>query len=149
VSVTFDVADAHALPFPNRSVDVAVSLRMLMHVPDWQRCVAELCRVARWRVIVDFPARMSFAWAESSGRRLAAKAGRRTEPYRVIAESEVDSVLRSNGFHVKTVDRQFVLPIAFHKTVNSLGFTRGIERSLAAVGLRRLLGSPVTMVAER
>ncbi|MEO6222110.1 MAG: class I SAM-dependent methyltransferase, partial [Vicinamibacterales bacterium] len=49
-AVTFDVGDAHALPFPAGHFDGAVSLRVLMHTPDWSRCVGELCRVARRRV---------------------------------------------------------------------------------------------------
>jgi hypothetical protein len=47
------------------------------------------------------------------------------------------------------VHRQFVLPIALHKAVGSLPVTRGLEGALAAVGLLRILGSPVTVVAER
>ena len=47
------------------------------------------------------------------------------------------------------VRRQFVLPIALHKRIGRRGFTEGVERGLAAVGLSRLLGSPVTMVGER
>ena len=47
------------------------------------------------------------------------------------------------------VRRQFVLPIAFHKAIGRLGFTQTIERGLSAVGLSRVLGSPVTVVAER
>ena len=41
------VGDAHALDFPDRSFDVVVSLRVLMHTPNWRRCLAELCRVGR------------------------------------------------------------------------------------------------------
>jgi hypothetical protein len=33
--------------------------------------------------------------------------------------------------------------------VNRPGFTRGVEGALAAVGLQRLFGSPVTIVAQR
>jgi hypothetical protein len=45
--------------------------------------------------------------------------------------------------------RQFVLPIAVHKMIGSAPATSRIESVLGAVGLRRLLGSPVTIVAER
>ena len=69
VVIPFGVADAHALPFADRSVDAAVSLRVLMHAIDWKTCLAELCRVARWRVVVDFPALGSFAALESGARR--------------------------------------------------------------------------------
>jgi len=149
VSVQFDVADAHALPIADRSVDVAVSLRVLMHVPDWPRCLAELCRVSRRRVIVDFPARLSVARLESFTRRVGAAIGYKTEPYRCLAERDVERAFGSHGFRVISRHRQFVLPIALHKKIGSLGATLGVERALASVGLLRLLGSPVTMVAER
>lgn len=149
VEIQFDVADAHHLPLADRSMDVAVSLRLLMHVPDWRRCVAELCRVSSWRVILDFPARSSAAAIESYTRRVRAKFGAKTEPYRLLAEADVQRELASHGFRVITRHRQFVLPIALHKAIGSRGFTLGIERALAGVGASRLFGSPVTMVAER
>ena len=68
LTVTFEVADAHALPVPDRSVDAAVCFRLLMHVIDWRRCVGELCRVSRHRVIIDFPAAASAASIESAAR---------------------------------------------------------------------------------
>lgn len=147
--VAFLPGDAHALPFGDRTFDAAVSLRVIMHTPDWARCLGELCRVSRWRVVVDFPALGSLAALESAFRRVAHASGRRTEAYRVLAEQSVVRELRTHGFRVVSVDRQFVLPIALHKAIGSLRFTRSAERALAAVGLLRLLGSPVTMVAER
>jgi hypothetical protein len=120
-----------------------------MHAIDWRRCVGELCRVARWRVVVDFPARASLAAVESGMRRVANSVGSRTEAYRVIAEQDVAEAFRQHGYRVVVIRRQFVLPIAFHKAIGRLTFTQSVERTLAAVGLSRLLGSPVTMVAER
>jgi ubiquinone/menaquinone biosynthesis C-methylase UbiE len=142
-------ADAHRLPLPTGAVDGAVSLRVLMHAVDWHRCVAELCRVARWRVAVDFPAVRSAAAVESATRRVAAALGRRTEPYRVLAERDVRAAFESHGFSIVRVERQFVLPIALHKKVGSLGLTRGAESVLRRVGLLRLFGSPITLIAER
>jgi ubiquinone/menaquinone biosynthesis C-methylase UbiE len=149
VRAVFAPGDAHALDWPDRSFDAAVCLRVIMHTPDWRRVVAELCRVSRWRVVIDFPALGSVACLESVVRRLAATVGAGTEPYRVLAERRVANCIADAGFRVVSVSRQFVLPIAFHKTVDSLPFTLASERSLAAIGLGRLLGSPVTMVAER
>lgn len=149
VSLELGIADAHALPLTDRSVDAAVSLRVLMHAIDWRTCVGELCRVARWRVVVDFPALGSFAALESGARHLARRFGRPTEAYRVMAERDVAHAFGRHGYRVVMVRRQFVLPIALHKKIGSLGVTRGVEGALAGVGLLRLLGSPVTMVAER
>ena len=149
VRAEFMAGDAHALAFPDASFDAAVSLRVLMHTPDWARCVAEVCRVTRWRVVLDFPALGSLAALQSGARRLGQSLGRQTERYRVLAERVIARELAARDFRVVSVHRQFVLPIALHKAVGSLGFTLATERALSAVGLLRLLGSPVTMVAER
>lgn len=149
LQVGFHRVDAHALAFPDRGFDYAVSLRLLMHAPDWRRCLAELCRVARQRVVVDFPALVSAAALHAAARRLAHAAGRRVEAYRVLRLSSVARELGRNGFRLLDVHRQFVLPIALHKAVGSRSLTVGVERGLAALGLLALAGSPVTIVAER
>jgi ubiquinone/menaquinone biosynthesis C-methylase UbiE len=149
VSVQFERGDAHALPAGDRTFDAAVSLRVLMHTVDWKTCVAELCRVSRWRVVVDFPALASFAALESGTRHVARALGRRVEAYRVMAERDVEDAFASCGLKVVMIRRQFVLPIALHKAVGNAAVTEAVEGGLRRVGLLRLLGSPVTMVAER
>jgi SAM-dependent methyltransferase len=149
VSLELGVADAHHLPFDDRSVDAAVCLRVLMHAIDWRQCVRELCRVARWRVVVDYPSRASVAALESATRRLRQSLGARVEAYRVISDGEIARAFEGAGFRVISRHKQFVLPIALHKAIGRIGLTRGVERGLAGVGLLRLFGSPVTVVAER
>jgi ubiquinone/menaquinone biosynthesis C-methylase UbiE len=148
-SAALGVADAHHLPLPDLSVDAAISLRVLMHAIDWRACVSELCRVTRRRVIVDFPALASAAAIESTTRKVVHALGGKVEPYTVLAERDVIDAFRHHGFRVITIRREFVLPIAVHKAIGTLAFTRSAERVLAAAGLRRLFGSPVTVVAER
>jgi SAM-dependent methyltransferase len=145
----FSVGDAHTLEFPDRSFDVAVSLRVLMHTPRWSQCVDELCRVSRDLVIVDYPSMRSIALLQSLGRKGMHGLGRRTEPYRVFADRDIAGAFVRNGFRIRTVHRQFVLPIALHKMIGSRAFTIGAERLLERLGLLRLFGSPVTIVAER
>jgi ubiquinone/menaquinone biosynthesis C-methylase UbiE len=145
----FTIGDAHALEWPDASFDAAVCLRVIMHTPDWRRVIAELCRVTRWRIAIDFPALGSLACLESVARQAGALVGVKTEAYRVFSEAGIRRCFASHGFRVVAIERQFVLPIALHKAVNSLPVTLGTERGLAALGLRRLFGSPVTMVAER
>lgn len=147
--VAWGMADAHHLPLGDRSADATVCLRVLMHAIDWRACVGELCRVARWRVVVDFPAAGSVAAIESAVRRLRQRRGAAVEAYRVLAERDVAAAFAAHGFRVVMVRRQFVLPIALHKALGIFPVTRGIERLAASVGLLQLFGSPVTMVAER
>jgi ubiquinone/menaquinone biosynthesis C-methylase UbiE len=66
LAATFQVGDAHAIPFGDQQFECAVSLRVIMHTPDWQQCVSELCRVAKWRVGGD---RKSSAPEEACARR--------------------------------------------------------------------------------
>ena len=51
----FEVADLRALPYPDRSFDAVVCLRLLPHSVDWTGLIGELCRVASRSVIVDYP----------------------------------------------------------------------------------------------
>jgi SAM-dependent methyltransferase len=149
VTVTFASGDAHGLAFGNQSFDDVVCLRVLMHTPDWRQSLGELCRVARNRVVFDYPALASAAALQSLTRRVAAAAGARVEAYRVFSDRAVHAALRERGFRVIGSDRQFVLPIALHKAVGSLAVTSRVEGALARLGLRSMLGSPVTIVAER
>lgn len=155
--LTFARGDAHTLEFQDRSFDAAVCLRVVMHTPDWRRVVGELCRVARRRVVLDYPALASAAALQAASRKARAvlsrwrpgPSPRRLEPYRVLSHRAVREALASHGFRITGVERQFVLPIAFHKTIGSRGLTTRVEGLLAAIGLLRLVGSPVTIVAER
>lgn len=149
VSVAFQVGDAHALGFADRSFDAVVGLRVLMHTPGWRRCIAECCRVADGRVVVDYPSAMSVAALQSMARRLAHMAGVRTEPYRVFTHRAIAEAFAACGFRIREAHRQFVLPIAVHKAIGSRRFTEQSERILERGGLLNALGSPVTLVAER
>ena len=147
--VTFQSGDAHDLAFADRAFDVALSLRVLMHTPDWQRCIGELCRVADRLVIVDYPSATSVALIESMTRRLLHAAGRATEPYRVFRHRTIVDAFDRCGFRIRSVHRQFVLPIALHKAMGSRRLTEATERLLDRAHLLNTFGSPVTLVAER
>ncbi|MGH9411896.1 MAG: class I SAM-dependent methyltransferase [Vicinamibacterales bacterium] len=149
VSIEFARGDAHRLQFADRSFDAVVCLRVLMHTPDWRRSCAELCRVADRRVVIDYPSSRSFAALQSWTRRVASWLTPRVEAYRVMSPRAVRRALAAQGFRVAGERRLFVLPIAFHKRVNSERFTRVLEGALARAGMLRLFGSPVTIVAER
>jgi SAM-dependent methyltransferase len=149
VDVRFQVGDAHALTFPDRSCDVAVCLRVVMHTPEWRRVVSELCRVADGLVVIDYPSSRSVAFLESLGRRAASTAGLAKEPYRTFSDRTIDDAFERSGFRVRARHRQFVLPIALHKLIGSRRFTQWCEGIFDRIGLLALFGSPVTIVAER
>jgi ubiquinone/menaquinone biosynthesis C-methylase UbiE len=149
VEVAFLSGDAHGLGFGDRSFDAVVCLRVLMHTPDWQRSLAELCRVARDRVVFDYPSLWSAAALQASARRVAHGFGARVEAYRVFRRASIAAALTREGFQLAGEHHQFVLPIALHKRLNSEAATRRVERMFSRIGLTRLFGSPVTVVAVR
>lgn len=149
LAASFATGDAHALAFPDRSFDVAISLRVIMHAPRPNDCIAELCRVADQLVIFDYPSARSLALFQSLFRRAIAQLGVPTEPYRVFADRVIAHELERCGFRVRSVHRQFVLPIALHKAIGSVRVTLAVERWLDRLGLLDRFGSPVTLVAER
>ena len=149
VSVAFEQGDVHGLRYPDRSFDDVVCLRVLMHTPDWRSSLAELCRVARDRIVFDYPALASAAALQAATRNVAHAAGARVEAYRVFSDRSIAAVLEANGYCRTGSHRQFVLPIALHKRLGSLTTTQRIEGVLAKIGLRDAFGSPVTVVAQR
>jgi hypothetical protein len=108
-----------------------------------------LCRVARNRVVFDYPAFWSAAALQAAFRRATQAVGSSVEAYRVFRSSAISAALESHGFRVTAEHRQFVLPIAVHKRLNSEAATGRIERALSRAGLTRVFGSPVTILAER
>jgi len=148
-AVTFARGDAQRLEFPDRSFDSVVCLRVLMHTPDWRASLRELCRVASGRVVFDYPSLYSAAALQALVRRVTHRFNPAVEAYRVFSPAAVARVLGEAGFHVTGEHRQFVLPIALHKRLNSEAWTRRVEATMERTGLMRMFGSPVTVVAER
>lgn len=147
--VSFVRGDAHRLDFPDRAFDAVVCLRVLMHTPDWRASLGELCRVASQRVVFDYPSLYSGAALQALVRRVTHVMNPAVEAYRVFSPGAVTRALNDAGFRVTAEHRQFVLPIALHKRVNSEAWTRRVEGAMERTGLMRLFGSPVTVVAER
>jgi ubiquinone/menaquinone biosynthesis C-methylase UbiE len=148
-AVTFAQGDAHRLDYRDGSFDAVVCLRVLMHTPDWRAALGELCRVAADRVVFDYPSLFSAAAVQAAVRRVSHRFSPTVEAYRVFSPKVISRVLADAGFRVTNEHRQFVLPIALHKRINSETWTRRVEAALDRIGLMRLLGSPITVVARR
>lgn len=146
----FEVADLLALPFQDRSFDAVLCFRMLAHSIDWRRLVAELCRVARHRVVVDYPARRSVNVASEGLFRIKNSIERgTTRPFALYGRGEVARAFASAGFRVTAERPQFFLPMALYRLAGSTGLARTAEGVARGTGLTGLLGSPVIARADR
>lgn len=57
---SFLVADAEKVPFPDNSFDVAVSCNVLEHLPDFDKSLKEVYRLARDKAIIALPTLLNF-----------------------------------------------------------------------------------------
>ncbi len=144
VKVNFLRGDAHALDFKARSFDVVVCLGVLLAARDWRQCLAECCRVADRLVIFDFPSATSVACIHAALRRATGRRG-----YRVLTRRSVEQALGRSHFRVRSVHRQYVMPMWFHRAIGSRKFTARLEDGFDRMGLLGTFGSPVTICAER
>ena len=147
--VRFQTTDLLALPYGDRSFDVTLAFRLLPHVTRWPALVAELCRVATRAVIVDYPTKRSVNVV--SGALFSLKKGveKDTRPFTVFRDAEVAAAFAASGFRTTARRGQFAAPMALHRAHGSATFGRVLEGAARALGLRRLLGSPVIARAER
>jgi len=144
----FESGDLLHLPFPDRSFDVALSYRLLPHVTRWPELVAELCRVARRAVVVDYPTRRSLNALASTFFAAKKHVEGNTRPFAVFTDAEIEEAFAAHGFRVTARRPQFLWPMALHRGLATAPLSRGLEAAAGMLGLRRLLGSPVILRLE-
>jgi 2-polyprenyl-3-methyl-5-hydroxy-6-metoxy-1,4-benzoquinol methylase len=144
----FEEGPLLALPWADRTFDVVLAFRLLPHVDAWRALLGELTRVARHAVVFDYPTTRSVNAV--SGAFFGMKKGveGNTRPFRVFTESEIDAALAGSGFRTTGRHGEFAFPMALHRAMGMAAASRALEGAAAAVGLRRLLGSPVVRRAE-
>ncbi len=146
----FQAADLLALPYGDQAFEAVVCYRMLAHSIDWRRLVGELCRVARHRVVVDYPARRSVNVASEMLFRIKNSIERgTTRPFALYGRGEVGRAFAAVGFQVTAERPQFFLPMAFYRLAGSAALARSAEGLARSAGLTGLLGSPVIARADR
>jgi len=144
-----EVGDLLDLPFPDDAFDVAMSLRTLPHLSGWRRLIAELCRVSRRAVILDYPTGRS---ANAFGRLffpLKRRIEKNTRPYSLFSSAEIALEFARSQYEVTESHAQFFFPMVLHRLLGSAPLTTGLETLPRRIGLTRILGSPVIAVAIR
>ncbi len=148
-SFDFQVCEAARLPFPDRSFDVVLAVRLLTHLEGWRGALAEMCRVAARAVIVDYPDTRSFnrLYGVLFACKKAIEGNTRT--FRCFSPREVIDECARHGFGRPLVRRQFFIPMVVHRAAGLAGLSRVLEGASGALGLTRALGSPVLLRVER
>lgn len=147
--VRFEEGDLLRAPWPDRSFDGVLAVRLLPHLERWRDLLGELCRLAGRLVVVDYPTARSVNAAAGALAGLKRAVEADTRPFRVFRDRELRAAFRAHGFTVTGRRPQFFLPMVLHRALRSAALGRALERAAGAVGLTRALGSPVVARAER
>jgi len=92
--------DIEAMTYPDNHMDAIVCFRLFHHFPDAatrQRCISELCRVAKHTVVISYFSPLS---ATSLRRTLVAAAGGKRSPKHSTSLHEIEGYFEINGFRL-------------------------------------------------
>ena len=143
----FERCPLDALPFPDRSFDVVMALRLLAHAPRWEALLGELCRVARAAVVVDYPPSSGLHRFAGALFRWKVALERDTRPYRRFTSGEIAESLAHLGWEPAAERRELLLPLALHRLLRRPAVTRPVEETARRLGLTRRWGAPVLLRA--
>lgn len=141
--VQFVTGDVLALPFPDRSFDFAVSVRLLPHCGRWPALVAELCRVARRAVLVDYPTLESLNCVAPALFGAKKRLEGNTRTFTLFTHREVEAAFSAEGFAPAGRIGEFFLPMVLHRTLRCRPCSAALEAVCAGLGLTKRWGSPV------
>ena len=145
----FVASSLWSLPFADRAFDLVVGIRLLAHVDRWQALLAEMGRVCRRAVLVDFPpivsANLVEPWLFALKRRLEGN----TRRFRCYSMRQMAPVLRDLGFVDLLQHKQFLAPMVVHRRLRRPDLSRQIEAWCGSFRLTNLLGSPTLLLARR
>lgn len=148
-NIGFVTANLLDMPFRDREFDTVVSVRLISHITDWPRLVAELCRVADRAVIIDYPTFASINALSLLTFPIKRMIERNTRTYTTFWNGEIKRAFAAHGFRSTDYLPQFVIPMGLHRAFGKTPMVRGVEEGLRKTGLTRLVGNPVLMRLER
>lgn len=146
---TYQTCDMLHLPFTDNSFDVVIAFRLVPHVENWQRLLAELARVSAGTVIVDYPDIRSANIMNSLFFRLKKSLEGNTRPFGLFRRTQILQEFAKNGMGHPQIVQEFFLPMVLHRKLGSAGISRFLEGCCRCVGLTRLFGSPIVVRVDK
>lgn len=145
----FKVGNVIELPYPDKSFDAVVAVRMLTHCAQWEKLVAEMCRVSKGVVVADYPTSQSLNAGAPALFNAKKKYEKNTREWRLFQHSEVDAAFEAAGYVRTGRFVQFLLPMVVHRALKCKPLSAFMEGVFRAICFTRLWGSPVIVRMER
>lgn len=147
--VEFLLGDMFAVPRPAASFDLVLAVRLVSHCDDWPRLLAEMCRLSRRAVLIDYPCQSGLnaltPWLFSLKKSLEGN----TRTYTSFTRAQLAQQFAASGFDRLTEVKQFLLPMVVHRRTHAAAPFRGFESLARSVGLTGRFGSPAILRADR
>ena len=147
--VHFVTSNLWTLPFAERSFDLVLGICLLAHVERWEALLAEMARVCRRRLLVEYSpilsANMFDRWLFPLKRKIETD----TRPYFCYSSRQLSRALRELGFVSFSSEKQFFLPMVVHRALKRPGISSPLEACSRSLGMTWMLGAPVILLAER
>lgn len=148
-TVNFYTGDLLQMPFINHQFDLVTSVRLISHIENRGALVAELCRVAKQTIVIDYPTYASLNILSLITFPLKKRIEKNTRQYYTFWDSEIQKMFNQHGF-VKTYEyRQFSLPMALHRLLKNSTIPQHIETFLRKAGITQFIGNPVLVRFDR
>jgi SAM-dependent methyltransferase len=138
----FVTGEVTALPFPGRAFDAVLCIRLLTHCARWPALIAELCRVAREEVIIEYPLHEGLHRMGGLFFGVKKKMEGNTRRWTPFTHRQVTEAFEREGFREAAVIRQFFWPLVLHRALGRPGLSKKLEAVARRAGLTARAGSP-------
>ena len=145
----FDVGNVVALPYPDKSFDAVVAVRMLTHCSVWPTLVKEMCRVSRGPVVTDYPTSQSLNAIAPMLFKAKKRFEKNTRTWTLFRHRQIREAFADAGFRQTGRFGQFFLPMVVHRALKCKPLSALLEGVCRCLGLSRLWGTPVIGRWER
>jgi 2-polyprenyl-3-methyl-5-hydroxy-6-metoxy-1,4-benzoquinol methylase len=145
----YQTADLLKLPFSAQAFDAVVCFRLITHCDRWQDMIAELCRMARHMVIIDYPTSQSINAAAPRLFSAKKQLEGNTRPFKLFRHAEIEQEFYAQKFTIAAREGQFFLPMVLHRIMKCRGLSALLEDLFKHLNLTRHWGSPVIIKAVR
>jgi len=147
--VAYQTCDLLNLPFKEQSFDIGIAFRLLPHVPEWKRQIAEVCRISRKAVLIDYPDIRSWNIMNRVLFRAKKAFEGNTRPFSMFSRKQILREFRGHEFNRVAMWPEYFLPMVIHRFIRSQMTSNVLETIPKITGMTRLFGSPVIVRAER
>lgn len=145
--IGFIISKYDYIPLKSKSVDIALSVRLLSHVSRWESLIKEMCRVARKAVIIDYPSTKSLNALTPLLFQVKKRIEKNTRTYTSFNCKDLYRCFQDCGFCEIREQAQFFLPMGVHRLGRGNIVFRYAESFFRWSGLTGHWGSPVILRA--